>query len=110
LKRADKTLGSSLQAAARVFAPASYTEALDGVDLAEVFITSSGSVEFGDERADAFALLDVPGVSVIIERAAGEKCQRCWRVLAEVGTVPGHADLCLRCADAVDHIAVPGRS
>jgi isoleucyl-tRNA synthetase len=40
---------------------------------------------------------------VRIVAAAGEKCQRCWRVLKEVGTVADHPDLCLRCADAVAH-------
>ncbi len=38
------------------------------------------------------------------ERAPGAKCARCWRVLEEVGTVAAHPMLCLRCADAVDHL------
>ncbi|HSK39743.1 MAG TPA: zinc finger domain-containing protein [Arenibaculum sp.] len=40
----------------------------------------------------------------MFERAEGEKCGRCWRILPEVGTVEGHPDLCGRCADAVGHI------
>ncbi|GAN77883.1 isoleucine--tRNA ligase [Acidisphaera rubrifaciens] len=40
---------------------------------------------------------------VIVGRAPGEKCLRCWRVLAEVGTVADAPGLCLRCADAVAH-------
>ena len=43
-----------------------------------------------------------------IERALGEKCQRCWRVLPEVGVTDGHAELCRRCADAVAHLAPAG--
>jgi isoleucyl-tRNA synthetase len=39
---------------------------------------------------------------VTVDRAAGEKCARCWRVLEEVGSVAAHPTLCLRCADAVD--------
>ena len=34
------------------------------------------------------------------------RCERCWRVLPEVGRVPGHDDLCRRCADVVDRGAV----
>jgi len=43
----------------------------------------------------------VTGIAVRIAVAAGEKCQRCWKVLPEVGTVPDHPELCIRCADAV---------
>jgi len=110
IERAQKRLGSGLQGAARLFVPEDYRGALGGVHLAELCITSEGTVAFGAAPAGAFALPDVPSVGVLIERAAGEKCQRCWRVLAEVGTVAGHADLCRRCADAVDQIAVPGSS
>ena len=34
--------------------------------------------------------------------APGHKCQRCWRVLPEVGNQANHSGLCLRCADAVE--------
>jgi isoleucyl-tRNA synthetase len=44
---------------------------------------------------------DVLGVTVVIGLAEGEKCQRCWRVLPEVGSVAAHPELCHRCADAV---------
>jgi isoleucyl-tRNA synthetase len=37
-----------------------------------------------------------------IAPAAGCKCARCWRVLAEVGSSSRHPALCLRCIDAVD--------
>jgi isoleucyl-tRNA synthetase len=36
------------------------------------------------------------------EKAPGEKCARCWRVLPEVGENPRHPSLCRRCADAVE--------
>jgi isoleucyl-tRNA synthetase len=38
----------------------------------------------------------------VIDPADGEKCARCWQVLAEVGKGPKHADICARCADAVE--------
>jgi isoleucyl-tRNA synthetase len=34
--------------------------------------------------------------------AQGRKCDRCWRVLTEVGTSKAHPTLCLRCTDAVE--------
>src|SRR5262249_9590953 len=107
-ERAQKRIGSSLQAAARVFAPADYAAAFEGVDLPEIFITSAGSLEFGDGPRQGFQLAEVPGVSVLIEPAPGEKCHRRWRLHAGVGAVAGHEDLCHRCADAVEHLEVAG--
>jgi len=46
-------------------------------------------------------LEEVDGIGVVNELADGEKCQRCWQVLSEVGSVPEAPDLCRRCADAV---------
>ena len=101
LERAQKRLGSSLQADVEVFADAASVAALDGLDLAEICITSAGTVQVATPPADAFTLPDVPGIGVRVRRAEGDKCQRCWRILPEVGADPAHRDLCRRCADAV---------
>jgi isoleucyl-tRNA synthetase len=58
--------------------------------------------------AEAFTLSDVPGIAVAVRKAPGERCERCWRVLPEVGHAAGHADLCGRCADAVGAGAAAG--
>ncbi|HXP73550.1 MAG TPA: isoleucine--tRNA ligase [Stellaceae bacterium] len=110
IERAQKRLGSSLQGAARLYVPEDYREALAGVDLAELCITSEGTVAFSAAPEGAFTLPEVAGVGVVIERASGEKCQRCWRVLPEVGASDGHAELCRRCADAVAHFAPTGNA
>jgi isoleucyl-tRNA synthetase len=103
LERAQKRIGSSLQAEAEIFADPSYLAAVAGIDLAEICITSSGTLQAATAPDGAFTLPDVAGVAVRIVAASGEKCQRCWRVLQEVGTVADHPDLCRRCADAVTH-------
>jgi len=108
IERAQKRLGSSLQGAARLYVPEEYREALAGVDLAELCITSEGTVVFSAAPEGAFTLPEVAGVGAVIERAAGEKCQRCWRILPEVGAADGHPELCRRCADAVAHLAPAG--
>ncbi len=101
LQRADKRLGSSLQAHPQVYANGAYVEAFDGIDLAEISITSAATLRHGAPPAGAFTLPDVPDVGVVIEMAAGEKCERCWRVLPDVGGDPAHPGVCGRCADAV---------
>jgi isoleucyl-tRNA synthetase len=103
LERAAKRLGASLQAQVMVHAGAEYAAALDGLDLAMLSIVSAATLTDAPATEGAFTLPDVPGVAVTVASAAGEKCQRCWRILPEVGTVAAHADLCGRCADAVDH-------
>ncbi|HXQ52037.1 MAG TPA: isoleucine--tRNA ligase [Stellaceae bacterium] len=101
LERAQKRLGSSLQAEIELFAAPADAALLAGLDLAEICIASAATIRPAMPPADAFALPDMPGVGVLVRLAPGEKCQRCWRVLPEVGAHADHADLCERCADAV---------
>ena len=102
IERREKRIGSSLQAAPTIhLADESYAAALANIDVAEMAITSAIAVETGALPDGAFTLEDVPGVAVTPAVAEGGKCQRCWQVLPEVGTVEGHDDLCHRCAEAV---------
>ena len=99
--RADKRIGSGLQAHPVLHAAADRLAALDGVDVAEIAITSDVTLVEGPPPAGAFTLPELPDVGVRIDLAEGEKCERCWRVLPEVGGRPDWPDLCQRCADAV---------
>ena len=101
LERASKRIGASLQAHPTVYANDAYIEALKGIDLAEIAITSAATLQQGASPAGAFALPDVPEVGVVVDLASGEKCERCWRVLPDVGSQPDHPGLCGRCADVV---------
>jgi isoleucyl-tRNA synthetase len=104
-EREAKRLGSSLEAAAELFVPTDLADLLGGVDLAELCITSSGTVRIGPVPADAFTLPDIPQVGARITPAPGRRCERCWRVLPEVGEMPGYDDLCRRCAEIVDRLS-----
>lgn len=101
VERAAKRIGSSLQAHPVIHAGSEYLDAAEGVDLAELFITSAASLSDQPPPADAFTIADVPGIAVRVERADGEKCARCWQLLADVGSIAAHPTLCGRCADAV---------
>ena len=99
LDRANKKIGSSLQAAPIIFIEPYWWKVLDDLDLPEIFITSDVTrKEFEESPADAFSLLDVPDVSVVVVLAEGHKCARCWRVLPEVKEDGG---ICNRCTGAV---------
>ena len=101
LERAEKRIGSSLQAAPHVHAAPEYIAALKGLDLAEICITSGGDLVPGEAPAGAFALPDVGGVGVVPALAHGNKCARCWQVLEEVGRSARHPLICQRCEAAV---------
>ncbi len=107
LERAAKRIGSSLQAAVEIFVPERLVALLRDVDLAELCITSAGTARAGTPPDKAFTLPDAPGIGVVVSLADGTRCERCWRVLPEVGRVPGHDDLCRRCADVLDRAAIP---
>jgi isoleucyl-tRNA synthetase len=102
VERAAKRIGSSLQAAPAVHVTPEQAKALTGVDLAEIAITSGIKLIAGKAPPGAFQVPDVMGTGVVPALAEGKKCQRCWKVLPDVGTHEGHGEVCGRCAQAVD--------
>ena len=100
IKRTDKVIGASLEAAPVVHVEdAEELKALKSVDFADICITSGISLTADPAPAEAFRLAEVPGIGVVFEGAMGEKCQRCWKILPDVGS-HAHAGTCARC-DAV---------
>lgn len=105
IARASKAIGSSLQAQAEVFLSPSLMAYIQDIDIAELTITSKVTiVETHVIPENAFCLDDVPDIGVFISLAAGQKCDRCWKVLPEVGENKNHPDLCHRCANAVERM------
>ena len=104
IRRKDKEIGSSLEAAPLVYVKDEDMRAtLAGVPLAELAITSVLELAPQGEAppADAYTLDDVKGVAVVFRKAEGRKCARCWMVLDEVGKEADHPHLCQRCASVV---------
>ncbi len=101
VQRTDKVIGASLEAAPVVHIEDAETlAALKSVNFDDICITS-GVVLTGDPApAEAFRLPEVEGIGVVFEKADGEKCQRCWKILPDVGTHQ-HAGTCQRCNDAL---------
>jgi len=103
IERANKKIGSSLEAAPQVFIrDDELLAALEGVDFAEVCITSGIEVIDGEAPPGAFTLPDVPGVAVVPRRRSkGRKCARSWRFTDDVGSDPEYPELSARDAAAV---------
>ena len=65
-------------------------------EAADLFIVSQ--VKFTEEILENS---EISGISIGVEKAAGEKCERCWKYNEEVGKHPVHTDVCPRCASVL---------
>jgi isoleucyl-tRNA synthetase len=100
VQRTAKVIGSSLEAAPEVFVTPVLAKLLGSVNFAELCITSGLVLRQGPAPEWAFSLPDVADVAVVFHPAQGEKCQRCWQILPDVGTHK-HPRTCARCNDAL---------
>ena len=101
IRRMAKDIGSGLEDHPIVYTNQDYLEAVAGLDMAEVCITSGITIVDEKEPPGSWDIDEVPGVWVQSTLAEGEKCARCWKVLEEVDSDPEHRHVCGRCADAV---------
>lgn len=84
IERRNKVIGSSLEAAPVVaIADPALRAALEGIDFAEICITSFIEVESGEGSDKAFRLDEQPGVAVLFQPATGRQCARSRRFFAE---------------------------
>ena len=95
--RAEGVVKSSLQAHPTLYAPAGVISAFDGLDAADIFITSSASLVEATPPKDATLAEDDEMIGVTVALAEGEKCQRCWKILPEVSAEEDA--MCKRCED-----------
>jgi isoleucyl-tRNA synthetase len=111
IARADKLIGSSLEAAPRLYlSDPEHLKALKGVDFAEVCITSDIAIEFGTPMPEAaFRLPEAPEVGVVVERARGVKCARSWRYFDPATASPDFPDVTPRDAQALRELKKLGR-
>jgi isoleucyl-tRNA synthetase len=92
IKRQDKAIGTSLGARVTLAAGGETADLLRRHldDLPMLFIASQ--VELRPASGDE--------LDVVVERAEGEKCGRCWRIVPSVSSEPATEGLCDRCIDA----------
>ena len=92
--RAEKTIGKSLEAKVILTVTPAELESLDDEELADLLIVSQTERRKGDGNV----------MTVVVEPAAGAKCERCWKILPTVGSDKDHPALCPRCAAAVRNL------
>lgn len=100
-------IGSSLQAAPVLHLPPGAMDLLPAEAWAELCITSGLTLSAGPAPEGALAAEGVAeemaGAAARFAPAPGQKCDRCWRVLPEVGDASrAHPALCFRCEAVVE--------
>jgi len=100
VQRVAKVIGASLEAAPVVHVDAATAAMLESVDFADVCITSGIAVTAAAAPEGAFRLEDVADIAVVFHPAPGEKCERCWKILPDVGQ-HAHPGVCARCDAAL---------
>ncbi|MBV9289363.1 MAG: class I tRNA ligase family protein, partial [Hyphomicrobiales bacterium] len=110
IARERKEIGSSLEAAPRVYLERpEHLAALEGVDFAEVCIVSDIGIETGKAPESAYRLIELPDVAVVVDRAAGVKCARSWRYFDPATADPEFPDVTPRDAIALRELGSLGR-
>lgn len=101
--RADKKVGSSLEVAVYIDASskADLQKALveSKEDLSTIFIVSQVFVE-GETPAEVLNTFEADGVKVLVGKAIGEKCDRCWKY-RQLGIDSEHTTICKDCLEAL---------
>ena len=100
--RRNGVIGHPFDAAVRIFGGEKVEKVLEGFSpevLREFFIVSK--VEYLAGGEGSYRSEDIPGLSISVERAPGEKCERCWVYSTTVGESPEHPTICSRCLKVV---------
>jgi len=105
--RAAGAIGAPLEAEVDVYVDATQRARLEGLgdELRFVLITSEARLLDADQRpADAVAAVDVAkeGAWIAVRALPHAKCARCWHRRPDIGSDPGHPELCSRCVSNLE--------
>jgi isoleucyl-tRNA synthetase len=100
LARQEKTIGSALEAVVTVSAPDELVPLLQRYrnDLRFLLIVSGVEVKAGSGGNGSTPL------HVLVEKAPGQKCERCWNYSTHVGENERYPTVCERCSAALAEI------
>ena len=94
--RQEKTIGKALDAQVTLRATAAFRAAVDTDGTGTALLQELANVSQLHWEA-----AEVPAVEVVVAKAAGVKCDRCWHWETDVGADAAFPELCPRCVQAV---------
>ena len=98
-KRAIKEIGSSLEADLKILADRKSFDLLEGLNLAEYFITSKAEKIKSDKKE---------GMKIEVKKAKGTKCSRCWKIVEKVKE--GKCNRCYSITVSYTHLTLPTKA
>lgn len=100
--RNEKIIGKSLTAKVTLYPTEKTNALLNSIqeNLKQLFIISDLEIAGTFEQAPKTAL-KLETAAIVVTKAEGETCERCWVVTTEVGEDTEHPTLCPRCAQVV---------
>jgi isoleucyl-tRNA synthetase len=103
LKRAEKIIGTSLEADLHIFAKDEQTKSWlkEMKDDLTIFFQAA-KVEILDEKKTG--LFEYDKSFILADRTGGKKCVRCWNYRDKIGTDAKHPELCPRCTEIVKNL------
>jgi isoleucyl-tRNA synthetase len=110
IARQNRLIGNSLEAGVTLSAPEKLLSFLrqNEAQLKDLFIVSEvelvSSLPLGAYRSP-----ELEGLSILITRARGKKCERCWVYDPHVGESTDFPSICPRCHDAVLTLNAKGK-
>jgi len=102
VKRAEKFIGNPLEAKVVLYLPepvrplaGAYADFLPSLFLVSAVQLSTDKISGAHEGST------VEGLQVLVEKADGGKCQRCWNWSVKVGSFDDEPEICERCYRAI---------
>lgn len=98
--RKDGTVGHVLDTKVTLYADDALRAVLEGLktDLRALFIVSQLVIAPLNTAPDsAFRPEELPDLAIVVDKAEGEKCARCWIYSTELGRDAAYPDVCPRC-------------
>ncbi|MDR0552516.1 MAG: isoleucine--tRNA ligase [Holosporales bacterium] len=109
IERSAKTIGSGLEAKIYIYSSnPNITKILLSVNIAEIAIVSEANIITAQIPSNANVINEDDDIGVVVKKANGAKCDRCWKILENVssGTSSefGNLSLCKRCQNAIEKV------
>ncbi len=105
--RQKGVIGHSLDAQLKLYLDDESREKLEatGTDLRAAFIVSQLDLEpLANSPKEAHTDESIPQASALVQKAQGQKCERCWIYSEDIGKDERWPDLCPRCAQVMEEI------
>lgn len=104
IKRQEKFIGNALEASLHFYLPKEQYDLLISYKdfLPTLFIVSEVKLFDNSNIPEvAYRYPEIEAFAVVVNKAPGNKCQRCWNWSITVGSHPEHPSICSRCFEVI---------